>query len=131
MLHTTRSPRVGAAYTGSSGAPYARLRSGVGACDPEGQCFWEIPPRIEVPGAHRTPAYSSLDLLVDWNHSFRTWQFGAYLQVRNALNHKNRALYAGYYEYRCGPAIRNCQEGYDQFAPSPPRLPLIGFRIAF
>jgi hypothetical protein len=131
MLRLARSLQIGTAYTGASGAPYARTRPGIGECNLDGQCSWKVPPLVEEPGAHRTPAYSSLDLLVDWNHAFRTWRIGAYLQVRNVLDHDNSALYGGYQKYNCGQDRVCNPEGYDQFAPGPPRLPFVGIRLVF
>jgi hypothetical protein len=90
--------------------------------------------------AHRAPAYQSLDLLLDWQRAFRRWEFGVYLQVRNALNHTNAGPYLGYDEMHCPPTQMSCSsrggpgESYiqtDIFADAPPILPVFGFRIAF
>jgi hypothetical protein len=142
MVRLGRSFRVGAAFTAASGAPYARMLSGSAICDDrydpetgrtvEGPCRWADLPRVEAPGAHRAPAYQSLDLLLDWNHAFRSWEFGAYLQVRNALNHWNAGPYTGFAGTDCLRCDRKfLYVGGDKFLSGPPILPLFGFRIAF
>jgi hypothetical protein len=149
MLRLGQSFRVGAAYAAASGAPYARMLSGSVICedryDPEarrtvdGPCRWVDLPRIGAPGAHRTPAYQSLDLLVDWQRAFRRWEFGAYLQLRNAFNRSNPGAYLGFNEEYCPPGVScwsgsGVSHGYrqqDEFLPGAPILPLFGFRIAF
>ncbi len=114
MTALTKSFRVGAAYTATTGSPYTRIRSSeVRVSRDGGQVV--IPPIAELPNAMRGPMYTSLDLLLDWTHDFRSWQLGAYLQLYNALDHPNPAVYtAG-----------------DHFESGLPRFPLAGLRIAF
>ena len=150
MLRVGRSVRLGAAFVAASGAPYARTRPGTIRCDDtvepttgriiEGECEWAEPPRLDAPGNLRGPAYQSLDLLVDWQHAFRGWELGAYLQVRNALNHKNFGPYLGFSEQYCPPSQVSCStqggsgESFyetDVFADALPILPVFGFRVSF
>lgn len=83
----------------------------------------------------RAPGYASLDLLVDWTRSFRRWDIGAYLQLRNVLRGDNSILYTG--------SRRFCSDAYvaeecignetilDYFDPGIPTIPLFGFRVRF
>lgn len=132
MLRPGRSWRLGAAYTAASGAPYTRTHEGAYQCDEADRCRWATPPRIEQPNALRAPAYQSLDLLLDWNHAFRSWELGAYLQLRNAFNHWNPGPYVGFVGQDClGCDRKFLYNGGDKFVSGPPILPLFGFRIAF
>jgi hypothetical protein len=128
--------QLGAAYTAASGAPYTRVFRGTTTCTEERSCTWEQEPWLGNPGALRSRSYQSLDLLLDWNRSYRKWNLGAYLQIRNALNHSNSGRYLGYRgqylvgscDYRQAPCV---WEPRDEFLPGMPILPLIGFRASF
>ena len=128
--------QLGAAYTAASGAPYTRTFRGATACTQEGSCTWGEEPWLGDPGALRTRSHQSLDLLLDWNRSYRKWTLGAYLQIRNALNHSNSGRYLGYRgmylvgncDYRQAPCV---WEPQDEFLPGMPILPLVGFRASF
>ncbi len=128
MLRLGSSVRLGAAYTAASGAPYTRVHLG-GFFEPD------QPPRAEAPSSRRGPAYGSLDVLAEWNHSFRRWELGAYLQVRNALNRSNGGMYMRFDDCPESCGIINGERfggpGRDEFLPGMPILPLFGFRIAF
>lgn len=128
--------QLGAAYTAASGAPYTRTFRGATVCTQEGSCTWGEEPWLGDPGALRTRSHQSLDLLLDWNRSYRKWTLGAYLQIRNALNHSNSGRYLGYRgmylvgscDYRQAPCV---WEPRDEFLPGMPILPLVGFRASF
>jgi hypothetical protein len=129
--------QLGAAYTAASGIPYTRTFRGSIYCYPDPPCTWAEEPWQGEPGEHRTAPYRSLDLLLDWTHAFRTWTLGAYLQVRNALNHENTGRYTGYNARYC-PAACGSRNGVefgwedrDEFLPGLPTLPVFGFRVAF
>jgi hypothetical protein len=128
MLRLGRSVRLGAAYTAASGSPYTRVFE-------RGFPESNEPARAEDPSSRRGKGYRSLDVLAEWNHAFRSWELGAYLQVRNALNHPNQGLYTGFNPCPESCGIVNGQPfgapGRDEFLPGMPLLPLFGFRIAF
>lgn len=133
MLRLGRALRLGAAYTAMTGAPYTRVYSPSWSCTGEPEC--DDSPRVEAPNAMRSPLYASLDLLVEWTRSFRRWDFGAYLQLRNVLGSDNSTLYTGSQEYCAGYGFRSpCPSRYelvDHFETGIPTLPLIGFRVRF
>jgi hypothetical protein len=139
LVRLGRSWRLGAAYSAATGNPYTRFFEGDASCDDYGErCTWTERSRVEAPSAERMPAYASLDLLADWNHSFRGWDFGAYLQLRNALGRRNPAAYLRSYDH-CGPSggfhgTPSCAYDpgpKDEFVPALPILPLLGFRVSF
>ena len=139
MMRVSPSIRVGAAFTATSGAPFTRFIVGAAPCDSGASC----PPadsaanRIDMPNAHRSPGYASLDALVDWSTSLGRFRVGAYLQVRNVLNRANAVTYIGSIEQcfnRTGssqiPAADRAGT-CDRFDDGVPILPLAGIRIAF
>jgi hypothetical protein len=130
--------RVGAAFTWATGAPFSRFFLGQAACDSAFAAFCTPADSaalyIESPNAERTPAYASLDLLVDWSRRMGGIELGAYLQVRNVLNTANAVTYTG--------SIRQCTPDpptlvpvgggvCDRFDLGVPRLPLAGVRVSF
>lgn len=133
MARVTRSLRLGAAYTAASGAPYTRLHSPDWSCPDGAGC--DPRPRLGEPGAHRTPAYASLDLLADWTGSLRGWEVGAYLQLRNALGRDNASTYDYTSEVCPGRGfVAPCPTGYqlvDHFQYGVPMLPVLGLRLRF
>lgn len=131
MIRIGSGLRLGAAYTYATGAPYTRVYYNSWSC--QGDCEPEV--RIGEPAAGQSPPYSSLDLLLDWMHSYDSWGLGFYLQVHNALFHDNPALYTGSTEYCAGRGYTsNCDTHYellDQHEAGLPILPLLGFRVRF
>ncbi len=117
--------RLGAAFTAATGTPYTRV---VG----------EDTVQVGQPGAQRGPMYMSTDLMVDW--TTRVWfaDITAYLQVRNVLDRGNAVTYQGS-EAECldepaPPSMARCTAFRiveDRFVNGLPRLPLLGFRVAF
>jgi hypothetical protein len=150
MLRLGRAWRIGAAYTATSGIPFTRTFEGMQACDQiveqvnettwrfrRENCIWAEPPVAEGPNAERTAGYQRLDLLLGWQHAFRSWQVGAFLQFHNALNSPNSGSYTRTVKacmQRCGTDKYGVPFGYaevDEFRPGVPLLPLLGFRITF
>lgn len=147
MARLGRSLRIGAAWTVMSGAPYTRETSDYIACSAEEPCTGTVVSILGDPGAFRTPTYRSLDLLVDWSRSFRSWGLGVYLQIRNALRHDNVAAYSHTSKNHCehwgyvmvGDELKCLDEwGWysdpverDHFDPGLPILPLFGLRVTF
>jgi hypothetical protein len=128
--HLNDDLRLGAAFSLASGVPFTRVTlDGSGA-------------HLGDPGAHRTPVFASLDLRLDYSTELGGRPVGAYVQLINALNRRNRVTYAGSVD-RCNPAVRSlastgdaldCSAGpviHDRFRSGLPRLPLVGFRVAF
>lgn len=143
MVRVRRSLRLGGAFSYASGAPYTRVSERLVDC-PSSRAFTTVASiegcRTELllgaPNAHRSDAYSSLDLLLDWSTRFRRWDFGAYLQLRNALNRRNNAAMTG--SSLVCEGVWTPQSGCDgrevdrdRFHPGLPLLPLLGFRARF
>ena len=138
--------RMGAAYTASTGTPYTRASDGEARCDAAGVCAWSEEPWLGDPNARRTRLFSSLDLLAEWGRSYRTFDLGAYIQLRNAFNHENPGRYLGFNGSRC---VENCDipllgwntpippdrvmkyAPVDEFLPGLPAIPVVGLRISF
>lgn len=124
--HVNDVLRLGAAFSLASGVPFTRVII-------DGQSA----PRLEAPGAHRTPAYASLDLLLDYTGELAGRDVGVYVQLLNALGRRNRVTYAGSVDACATPATASpgdCAAGpviADRFRSGLPRLPLVGFRVAF
>jgi hypothetical protein len=117
--------RLGGAFSLASGVPFTRV-----ILDPEGGL-----PRLGEPSAHRTPVYASLDLLVDYTGRVNGWTLTGYVQLLNALGRRNRVTYSGSVETcPAGESVASCTgptEIRDRFRSGLPRLPLVGFRVAF
>ena len=130
--------RVGAAVTWASGAPFSRFLLGQATCDSTLAAFCSPADTaalyIESPNAARTPAYASLDLLVDWSRTMGAVRVGAYLQVRNVLGLANAVTYTGSVR-QCTPSpptLVSVGGGVcDRFDRGVPLLPLAGIRVAF
>jgi hypothetical protein len=117
--------RLGAAFSSASGVPFTRV-----IIDETG----ESEPRIAEPGARRTPAYASLDLLLDYTGEVSGWRVNAYVQLLNALGRRNRVTYAGSFCAPTAVGTTGCGENpviRDRFRSGLPRLPLVGVRVAF
>lgn len=131
MLRAGKSLRIGAAYTGMSGAPITRdWRRG--GCDESG-CDYYM--ETDTPNAARAPGYASMDLLLDWTWELRRWDLAAYVQVRNVLRHDNSILY-NRSEMACpeGWSPEGCSTALvvvDTFDGGLPMIPLVGLRLRF
>lgn len=114
--------RLGGVFTYGSGVPFTRLLlPGAG----------ETGRRVEVgaPNRLRTPAYASLDLMVEYARMLGRLEVVAYGQLRNALGRANAVTYAGSSWCAGGAA---CPGGVmDRFEAGVPRLPLFGLRLNF
>lgn len=146
MLRLRGTWRIGAAFTAMSGAPFTRSDEHDLTCDFDGWCRDASEHDRGLPGAARMPAYRSLDLLVDWGRTFRSWELGVYLQLRNALFHDNVATHSGV-TYDCASLSFHPDKGMqciddwgraigrptvrDRFEPGLPILPLFGFHLTF
>lgn len=126
-----RSLRVGIAYTYQSGAPFARVV----------ECVTDdcVGVTLDRPFRRRGPAYSSLDLSLDFTHAFGGWSLGWYLQGRNLLGQDNAVTYEAT-SLRCpegafvsagGCTDGSAAEPVDIFFDGIPTFPLLGIRVAF
>ena len=126
-----RSWRVGAAYTGASGAPYTRRYEAVVACD--SVCRIDTPARQGEPNALRRKPHHSLDLNIEWIRRMSGWQIETFLQVRNVLYNDNQGRYVRT-ERSCYAQCGTPQElviEHENFLPALPVVPLIGARVSF
>ncbi len=93
------------------------------------------------PGEERGPAYTSLDVMVDWRGRIGRWDWGAYAQIQNVLGNRNEAAYQwSQVTCDCGvggePPIVNPDPNRklpanNQFLRGLPMLPMLGLRVAF
>lgn len=129
--------QLGAAFSAASGAPYTRAFHGQLDCEDAPECRWAREPWVGDAGAFRSAPYGSLDLLAEWSGAIQRWRVGAYLQLRNVLNHANSGRYVGfddrYCPVSCGTraGVEFGWEERDEFLPGLPMLPVIGLRVAF
>jgi hypothetical protein len=141
MLRLGAAWRAGAAFTAASGAPYSRFLLGVGACDTTVAHTCSVRDTaalmIEAPNGERTPAYQSLDLLLDWSREVKRVHLGAYVQLRNVLNRTNAVTYTGSITACSTPspptlvAVPSNPGVCDRFDKGVPILPLVGIRVSF
>jgi len=136
LLRLSRSFYIGAAYTAASGAPYTRIHAGSLTTDSLGRRIWFDTTRAEAPSGRRAAPYRSLDLMLDYAFMVGGWRVGTFVQIRNARNRANPALYTGdtkctAYGYNPETRIYECRATEDDFLPGLPRLPVIGFRVSF
>lgn len=125
--------RLGAAYSWASGAPYTRFFSASFSCRPDsGRCEIVEPAVVGEPNRERGPAYSSLDVLIDWTRDRESWSFAVFGQVRNLLDRENALTYTGARE-RCEVAGGPCDDSefVDTFDRGLPILPAVGLRFSF
>jgi hypothetical protein len=134
LVRARSALRVGGALTAASGAAFTRFVGSIDAWQP-GLVPYATLPYAEQPGGAQAPGYTTVDLLVDWDHVARGWTLDAYLQLRNALGATNAVTYAG--------SVEGCRGGQppttipvapgvcDYYARSLPRLPLAGVRVSF
>jgi hypothetical protein len=130
MVRATRQLRLGLAYTASSGAPFTRRRGGSYGVDGDRE-FWIEAPSVDAPNAGRHRAWSSLDLLVDWTGTIRRARVGMFVQLHNALGRDNPGPYAGAQYCSAWDEAENGCRPVDTFDAGLPRLPVVGFRVAF
>lgn len=116
--------RLGGAFTYASGVPYT-------------QFIISDVAELGEPNAERTSPYASLDLQAEYTRNLGSWQVGAFMQLRNALNRGNDVTYLGSRTGCTGtptePAPLDCVDGLvrDRFQAGVPRVPLVGVRVAF
>ena len=126
--------RVGGAVTSASGTAFTRLVGSIEAWQ-TGLVPYATLPYAERPGGVQAPGYTTLDLLVDWDHVAHGWTLDAYLQLRNALGATNAVTYAGSVEGCLGgqpPTKVQVAPGLcDYYVRSLPRLPLAGVRVSW
>jgi hypothetical protein len=128
MVRVRGALRAGAAFTYATGTPYTRIHIRNLPCTPA-MCGYDLV--ADAKNAQRGPAYSSLDLLLDWTKRMRSWDLGLFVQVRNALGHRNAVTFIHSAEY-CVPSFPNdpaCVR--DQFENGLPTLPVFGVRARF
>jgi hypothetical protein len=134
LVRALSALRVGGALTAASGAAFTRFVGSIQAWQP-GLVPYATLPYAESPGGAQAPGYTTLDLLVDWDHVTRGWTLEAYLQLRNALGATNAVTYAGSVEGCPGgqpPTTIQAAPGVcDSYVRSLPRLPLAGVRVSF
>lgn len=128
MLRPLPSLRLGAAFTGASGAPYTRVVADTAACLAEAGCEPAKLPWATTPHEFRGPAFASLDLLADWSRRFGRTEIGVYAQLRNALGRRNATVYIG-----GGPGClpEDCEDDgvHNAYERGLPRLPVLGIRV--
>ena len=128
MIRPLPSLRLGAAFTGASGAPYTRVVADTAACMAEPGCDPARLPWATDPHALRGPAFASLDLLADWSTRIGRTEIGVYAQLRNALDRRNATVYIG-----GGPGClpEDCEADgvHNAYERGLPRLPVLGIRV--
>lgn len=128
MIRATPSLRLGAAFTGATGAPYTRVVADTAGCVEEPGCDPSRLPWASTPNAQRGPAFASLDLLADWSTRAAGLEIGVYAQLRNALGRRNATVYVG-----GGPGClpTRCEDDglHNAYEQGLPRLPVLGFRV--
>lgn len=138
LLAMNKNLRVGGAATVAGKAPFTRYVDHT-ACDgPEGPvcpASGAVTPSIEAPGEARARAVATLDLLADWDRSYRGWTLGAYVQLRNVLRATRAVSYTRSLD-RCVaagvPERVQVRPGVcDEYARGLPLLPLAGVRVSF
>jgi hypothetical protein len=123
----TRRLTFSAAGTWMSGSPFTRTIEGVIVRDnATGLDSWGQMPVAGEPNQTRAPAYSSVDLLLSRRFGGTRRMWDAYLQLRNALNHRNLDPFSGRVvcELESATVCPGLTSGL-------PRLPAIGVRAIF
>jgi hypothetical protein len=131
MVRAGAGIRIGSTYRYASGFPFTRFFTGTECVS--GICTQNPDDRqLDAPNAARGPQYSSLDFLFDWQHAFRAWTLGGFMQLRNVFNHDNRSAYQGSYVCTNQPLTPASEPSVcDQFQDGLPLVPIIGFRVTF
>lgn len=133
---------LGAAFTAASGAAFTRYDAALRNCRTDNPRDCTLMLYARKPSAERSPAYASLDVMVDWRGRVGRWDWGAYAQVQNALGNRNEAAYQwSRVTCACGgsngePPIINPDPNRElpannQFLRGLPMLPTVGLRVAF
>lgn len=142
VIAASRFIHLSAAFSAASGYYFTRHDGGLRRCkqnDPA-SCIFMIYAR--EPNGERTPGYQSLDLGADWTGYLRSWQVGAYVQIKNLLGSSNEAAYQRSmlvckcsdqpgYDPIVDPDPASFAEGSNRFLRGIPTLPVLGFRIGF
>ncbi|HUG41689.1 MAG TPA: TonB-dependent receptor [Longimicrobiales bacterium] len=128
MVRALPSLRLGAAFTGATGAPYTRMVADSAGCLAEPGCDPAQLPWATAPNAQRGPAFASLDLLADWSTAVRGAEIGFYAQLRNALGRENATVYVGGGP-GCLPEGCDDESLHNAFERGLPRLAVLGFRV--
>jgi hypothetical protein len=127
--------RLGAAWTGMSGAPYTRVW--IFTRSPECElfgfgCDQAAAAEVEDANAQRTPAYQSLDVMLAWTRTLGRFDVTTYLQIRNLLDRNNASTYSGTVPRVVrGRGGSVSLEPIDRFEAALPRMPLFGARLSF
>lgn len=132
MVRAGRPWRFAATYRRASGTPHTEFVRQWDPCNPT--CDYYDDAAFGAPNGVRSPTYSSLDVMMNWEHAFSAWTFGFFLQVSNVLNHDNPSAYQytdvdclnGTYVPAGGP-----KWGCREFQQGMPLVPVLGFRVAF
>ena len=128
MVRALPSLRLGAAFTGASGAPYTRVVTDSAGCAEEAGCVPGQLPWSTAPNARRGPAFASLDLLADWSARLGGTEIGVYAQLRNALGRDNATVYVGGGP-GCLPEACDRDGVRNAYERGLPRLPVVGIRV--
>ncbi len=132
-LRVSRSLTLGITSNIASGTPFTRLTPNVLVCNTEFPCVIENPV-VGAPNDRRAPWFSTINLLIDWTHSYRTWDLGIYFRLTNVLNQNNKSVYniSGPRTIVEDGIVRgSSRQLQDHFEDGLPILPIIGFRAAF
>jgi hypothetical protein len=120
---------IGGAYTLSSGAPYTRTVAGA-ALNPSGGAN-QVAVQ-QAPNGQRLPAYSSLDVSLDYARTFRGVSLIGFAGAQNVLGRKNATWYeiSGYCENGQSQAVVSPQCRDHDLLEAPVKFaPTIGLRL--
>ena len=133
--------RLGAAFSGASGAPYTRFFAmscpGDERCPvtPEGSAVPGVVGWAETANGERGGPYSSADLMLELEGNVLGLKIGGFLQVRNMGANANNLAYLGSDRSCAGGLLDGlCTSGTrvtDRFEVGMPVFPLIGFWARF
>ncbi|MEP6492056.1 MAG: TonB-dependent receptor [bacterium] len=122
------SVNLGSAYMLTSGAPFTRM---VDSPAP-GSSGAVLPTVREAPNAQRLPAYSSLDVSIDYTRVIRNVRLIAFAGAQNMLGRSNATWYevSGYCENGSRPPVASAQcRDHDVFDAPVKLVPTIGLRL--
>jgi hypothetical protein len=134
LTRLTRTLHVSAAYTYADGSPFTRLSLHPGDYGPGSRGTWEDSLTAAFPNAARKPAFSSLDLGVDYSFSIYGVRAATFIQVRNSLMRRNPGVYfpgVTCTEFECTAAGADGGEYFLLNRTSNVPLPVIGLRARF
>ena len=132
-----RGVQLGAALTAASGARFTRVHLGTVECvSSEISCpdtLYTVT-SVEDPAGASGPPYLSFDLFGEWTRTFRSFQIGVTVQIKNALHRQNAMTYLGTFS-ACNESshlYRAVAPGIcDRFHRGLPLLPLVGVYARF